>query len=127
MNKRALTEALKELGIIVQSYEFGVQGYTLDLKLDINKASGWEDLEAFPFVGLEIANTRTTGAYTRKVHIIPTDRKEFIDYIRKHMKYFCVGKVCALSDLRETIEKFGSKNAKVAVYEYLRREKFSKN
>ena len=57
------------------------------MKLDVTKANGWEDLENLPLSGIEIAKIRTTGAYTRRVQFVPNNRKEFIDFIKKHMKY----------------------------------------
>lgn len=122
MNKRVLTEELRKIGISIETLEFSTQGYTLDLKLDVNKSNGWEDLEYLPISGIEIAKFRTTGAYTRRVQIIPNSRKEFIDYVRKHMKYFCAGKTCALYDLQAMIDRLGSRNAKNAVTEYLKTE-----
>ena len=121
MNKAVLVEELDKKGIDIISYEFSQSGYVLELKLNPERAIGWEVLECLPIVGLELAKTRNTGAYTRKVLFIPGNSKEFKDYVNKHQKYFDLGKQKALSDLHETVEKFGKKYIKIELEDYLRR------
>ena len=120
MNKLEMAENLKEVGIVVETFEFSQNGYTLDLRLNLPNATGWEELENFPFVGLEVARARTTGAYSKRVLIIPCNRKEFIAYIRKHLQTFGAGRTLALAGLSETIEKYGSKNAKITLAEFIK-------
>lgn len=121
MNRNVLVEELKNIGIIVLSFEFGQAGYVLELKLNPDKAPGWEELEHLPIVGLELAKNRPTGAYTRKVLYIPGNSKEFKDYVNRHMKYYGLGKEKALSDLEMSIEKFGNKYTKICLQSYLNR------
>ncbi len=121
MNKAVLIEELDRVGVIVTSYEFTASGYVLELKLDWRKATGWEELEHLPIVGIELAKIRYTGAYTRKVLFVPSNSKEFKDYVNKHIKYFGLGKQKALSDLQETVEKFGKKYTKVELSNYIKR------
>lgn len=121
MNKAVLIEELDCVGFDVTSFEFSAAGYVLDLKLNPDKAPGWEALEHLPIVGLELAKARSTGAYTRKVLFVPSNSKEFKDYVNKHMKYFGLGKQKALSDLQETIEKYGTKYTKTELNSYIKR------
>ena len=121
MNKAVLIEELKRVGILVLSFEFSQAGYVLELKLDPERAIGWEELEHLPITGLELVKIRPTGAYHRKVLFIPSSSKEFKDYVIKHMKYFGLGRQKALSDLRETVMKFGKKYTQNIFIEYLKR------
>lgn len=121
MNKAVLVEELAYAGFDMTSYEFSAAGYVLDLKLNPDKATGWETLEHLPIVGLEFAKSRPTGAYTRKVLLIPSSSKEFKDYVNKHMKYFGLGKKKALEHLQETIEKYGTKYTKTELNGYIKR------
>lgn len=120
MNKKIFTEELRAIGVEIQSFEFTNQGYVMDLKLDVKKARGWEDLEYLSIPGLEIGQMRTIAPYNKRVIYIPRSRKEFVDYVRKHMKHFGAGKECALEDLDVMIERYGSRGAKIAVMEYLK-------
>lgn len=121
MNKAVLVEELNNVGIIMTSYEFSQAGYILELRLDPERAMGWEELEHLPVTGLELVKIRPTGAYNRKVLFIPSSSKEFKDYVIKHMKYFGLGRQKALSDLRETVMKFGKKYTQNIFIEYLKR------
>lgn len=121
VNKAVLVEELNNVGIIMTSYEFSQAGYILELRLDPDRAMGWEELEHLPVTGLDLVKVRTTGAYNRKVLFIPSSSKEFKDYVIKHMKYFGLGRQKALSDLRETVMKFGKKYTQNIFIEYLKR------
>ena len=121
VNKAVLVEELNNVGIIMTSYEFSQAGYILELRLDPERAMGWEELEHLPVTGLELVKIRPTGAYNRKVLFIPSSSKEFKDYVIKHMKYFGLGRQKALSDLRETVMKFGKKYTQNIFIEYLKR------
>ena len=121
MNKAVLIEELDYIGITTLSYEFSGAGYVLELKLNPHTSTGWEQIECMHIPGLEIGKSRDTGAYTRKVLFIPNNSKEFKDYVNKHVKYFGLGKQKALSDLGETVNRYGTKYAKVEVEEYIKR------
>ena len=120
MNKAVLVEELKNIGIVMTSFEFSQAGYVLELKLDPERATGWEALEQLPIIGLELAKVRITGTYNRKVLFIPSNNKEFKYYVTRHMKYFGLGRQKALSDLCETVMKFGKKHTQNIVVEYLK-------
>ncbi|MBQ8044557.1 MAG: hypothetical protein IJ272_10530 [Clostridia bacterium] len=121
MNKAVLVEELDNVGINMTSFEFSEAGYVLELSLNPDRATGWEVLENLPIVGLELAKSRHTGAYTRKVLFVPGNGKEFKDYVIKHMRYFGLGREKALSDLKETVNKFGTKQIRLDFEEYLKR------
>ena len=124
MNKNVLVEELNRAGIIVLSYEFTQSGYVMELKLRPEKGIGWEEIENLPIVGLEMVKFRPTGTYTAKVLFIPSNSKEFIDYVRKHMKLYGLGKPSALQDLNDTVARHGKKMTKISVTEYLRKNDF---
>jgi len=121
LNKSVLAQELDNAGVIMTSYEFSAAGYVLELRLNPDKATGWEELEHLPIVGLELAKVRNTGAYTRKVLFIPSNSKEFKDYVNKHMKYFGLGRQKALGDLQESINRFGTKYTKIELADYIKR------
>lgn len=121
LNKAVLVEELGNAGIIMTSFEFCASGYILDLKLNPDRATGWEALEHLPIVGLELAKTRFTGEYTRKVLFVPSNNKEFKDYVNKHINYFGLGKHKALSDLQEAIDYYGTKHTKIELAGYIKR------
>lgn len=123
MNKSVLVEELNNIGIIITSFEFSEAGYIIELKLNPEKAVGWEELEHLPVVGLELAKSRPIGEYRRKVLFIPSNNKGFKEYVIKHMKYFGLGKSKALDDLEETVLRFGSKYTKTSVADYLKRNR----
>jgi len=121
VNKSVLIEELGNVGISVLSFEFSEIGYVLELKLNPLRATGWEELEQLPIVGLELAKIRVAGAYTRKVLFIPCDSKEFKDYVIKHKRYFALGKQKALSDLEATVKKYGKRHTIICLEGYLSR------
>lgn len=123
MNKAVLVEELDNIGIVVTSFEFSASGYVFDLKLNPDRATGWEELEHLPIMGLELVKCRYTGFYTRKVLFIPSNNKEFKDYVMKHMRYFGLGKKKALMDLEETVGKYGTKYVKLGLSDYIKRVK----
>lgn len=123
MNKAVLIEELNRIGIDVISYEFGAAGYVLEIKLNKDKGASWEQLEHLPIVGLELAKNKSTGAYTRKILFIPASSKEFKDYVIKHVKYFGLGRKKAMSDLRESVNKYGTKHTIIDLEYYLKRVK----
>lgn len=121
MNKAVLTEELNNVGIITTCFEFSQAGYVLELKLDPERATGWEELELLPITGVELVKVRTMGEYNRKVLFIPSSNTEFKDYVIKHIKCFGLGRQKALSDLKETIMKFGKKQTQSILIEYLKK------
>ena len=121
MNKSVLIEELNNVGIITTSFEFGQSGYILELKLDPVRATGWEELDTIPVTGLELVKVKTMGEYNRKVLFIPSSNMEFKYYVVKHMKYFGLGREKALSDLKETVMRFGRKQTQFVLIEYLRK------
>ena len=119
MNKFVLEEELTQIGMELLSYEFVAAGYVIEIKLNPDASIGWEKLENLPIIGIEMAKFKDIGAYARQVLFIPTNDKEFKDYVRKHMKLYGQGREGALCDLRETIGKFGSRHTKIFLEEYL--------
>lgn len=124
MNKSVLIEEMNRAGVIVISCEFVQSGYVMELKLHHEKGLGWEEIEHFPIAGLEMVKFMPIGAYVAKVLFIPSTNKEFIEYVRKHMKLYGLGKQSALQDLNETVTRYGSKMTKISVAEYLRKNGF---
>lgn len=124
MNKSVLIQELDRVGIIVISYEFTQSGYMVELKLHPERGMGWEEIEHLPIVGLEIAKFKYVGAYSAKALFVPCRNKEFIDYVRKHMKLYGLGKQSALQDLNDLVSQYGSKMAKISVAEYLKKKSF---
>lgn len=121
MNKTVLTEELNNVGIITTSFEFSQAGYVLELKLDPERATGWEELELLPINGIELVKVRTMGEYNRKVLFIPSSNMEFKDYVMKHMKNYGLGREKAISDLKETVMRFGRKQTQSILIEYIKR------
>lgn len=116
-----MSEELYKVGIDVIEFEFSAEGYVLKLRLNFLKTTGWEELEYLPVIGLVLAKTRDIDVYMKKALYVPSNSKEFKDYVIKHQKCFGLGKQKALSDLQETVEKYCGKNVVVELAAYIKR------
>ena len=119
MNKKMLKSELSKIGIKVNSFDFNSAGYCLELELDFFKAQGWEELEDLSINGLEMARVRCVGEFVRQVVFIPSNEKEFNDYVNRYVRTYNLHKTIAFQNLSVIISAFGSESAKTELNYYL--------
>lgn len=112
MNKQQIISQLKKTGITVNSFSVSSFGYRFELKLDPNKANGWEELEQVITDGLEIVKTRQINDYSVQILVIPTKEKEFVDYIKRIKKHYALSDREAMDDLKYIVETLGRAKAR---------------
>lgn len=119
MNKRKLISELKSTGVKVIELGFYPAGYLIELKLSPTNHSGWEEFEDKAYDGFEIIRMRHVSMHVRHVILIPTIRKEFNDYLRRHTKEYGTSRYVALKDLELLISESGSVDAKSNFKNYI--------
>lgn len=119
MNKRKLIDEIKSTGVKVIKLEFCPAGYLMRLRLSPTNHSGWEEFEDKTFDGFEIMRMRKVSVSIRQVILIPTTRKEFNDYLRRHTKEYGTSRCVALNDLEILISEYGSVDAKSNFKNYI--------
>lgn len=127
MNKQKLICDLKRTGIDLLKLEFCSAGYLVDVKLDPNNCSGWEELEQKPFNGFELIRMRQISTYARQLVLVPVNRKEFNDYSNRYVKEYGMSKNIALEDLNSIIQEYCSIDAKLNLKKYKESLKRRKN
>ncbi len=111
MNKQKIISDLRKKGIILRRFDVSYTGYEVELELDPKKAQGWEEVLNSPFEGFEIATISQTSAFTMNMILIPANKEEFKDFIKK-----CIAsgmeKKNARALLISLVEEYGSESAK---------------
>lgn len=119
MNKQKLIGELGKIGIKVLKMEFSSAGYCLEVKLNKTKFPGWESLEITPIEGFEVIRIRTFCPYSGQLILVPAIKKEFKDYLVRHVDTYGMSKSIAIEDLKNIIETYAGASTKFNFGKYL--------
>ena len=126
MNRGNLERELRRVGIKTEMFEFIIGGYVFEFRLNLMKVSNWKGLAEADLDGLRIVRIRKTGNIQRQVIMIPTNNKEFRDYIKRHIGKYNEGEQKAVQDLIKSIERFGTDDVKESLSNFLKKKEYNK-
>ena len=121
VNKKVLDEEFIRLGITMNSFDFTKEGYHIEIQMSYEDNLSWGDIDRVPLIGLELVRFALITPYTAKTLFLPSNHKEFVDYVRKHIALYNRGKQVALKDLKATIDKNGTKTIKRCAEEFFKK------
>lgn len=125
MNRNLLDQELRRVGIKIELFEFISGGYVLNLKLNVVKADNWLGFNSISLEGLEVVCTRKFSNIERQVIIIPSNKKEFRDYIKRHIEKYGQGEEKAVQDLINCVERYDKDKAKENLLDFLKQKGFT--
>jgi len=124
MNRSFLEGELRRVGIKTEMFEFIMGGYVFELRLNVMKTRNWKGLDEVDLDGLKVVRVRKIGNVQRQIIMIPTNNKEFRDYIKRHIKKYNQGEQKAVQDLIKSIERFGTDDVKECLAKFLKKKRY---
>jgi len=107
-----------------EMFEFIMGGYVFELRLNVMKTRNWKGLDEVDLDGLKVVRVRKIGNVQRQIIMIPTNNKEFRDYIKRHIKKYNQGEQKAVQDLIKSIERFGTDDVKECLAKFLKKKRY---